>query len=199
MTWTVWKTDCDGKLGKVIQEGSTDDLMDHICSMIPKFMEHCFIKRKQAESYNRQRVAAGAEHSVTDNEALLQVDFSENYTCMFQDEVQSNHWQKAQVSIFTAALWYESTLHPIVLTSDNLTHSKDTVVAYIDRLLEEIPETVKKVLIWSDGPACQFKNRFIVAALKPLQEKHGIEITWNFFATSHGRGPVDGIGGAVRV
>ena len=44
-----------------------------------------------------------------------------------------------------------------------------TVVAYIDRLLEEIPETVKKVSIWTDGPASQFKNRFIVAALTPLQ------------------------------
>ena len=44
----------------------------------------------------------------------------------------------------------------------------------------------------------QFKNRFMVAALKPLQEKHSIEITWNFLATSPGKGPVDGISGAVK-
>ena len=31
-----------------------------------------------------------------------------------------------------------------------------------------------------------------------LQEKHHIHIHWNFFATSHGKGPVDGIGGAVK-
>ena len=43
--------------------------------------------------------------------------------------------------------------------------------------------------------ASQFKNRFMVAALKPLQEKHSIEITCNFFATSHGKGPVDGMFG----
>ena len=140
------------------------------------------------------RVAAGDVHSDTDNESLLQVDFSVNYTCVFQDEVQSAHWQHAQISLFTAALWYEGTLHPIVLTSDNLTHSKGAMVAYIDRLLEEIPETVKKVSIWSDCPA----SWFMVAALKPLQEKNSIEITWNFFATSHGKGPVDGIGGAVK-
>ena len=38
----------------------------------------------------------------------------------------------------------------------------------------------------------------MVAALKPLQEKHSTEITWNVFATSQGKGPVDGIGGAVK-
>ena len=44
----------------------------------------------------------------------------------------------------------------------------------------------------------QFTKRFIVAALKNLQDKHKIQITWIFFATSHGKGPVDGIGGAVK-
>ena len=46
--------------------------------------------------------------------------------------------------------------------------------------------------------ASQFKNWFMVAALKPLQEKHGIEIIWNVFATSQGKGAVDGVGGAVK-
>lgn len=31
-----------------------------------------------------------------------------------------------------------------------------------------------------------------------LTEKHNMKIHWNFFATSHGKGPVDGIGGAVK-
>ena len=113
-TWLVWKYDSDGKLSKVIEEGTTKDLMDHICSMTPKFLEHCFIKRKQADSYNKERDAAGTKHAEPHNDALLQVDFSENYTCLFQDEIQSAHWQQAQVSLFTAALWFDSTLHPIV-------------------------------------------------------------------------------------
>ena len=31
-----------------------------------------------------------------------------------------------------------------------------------------------------------------------MQGKHAIEITWNFFAGSHIKGPVYGIGGAVK-
>lgn len=69
-------------------------------------------------------------------------------------------------------------------------------MAYVSRLLDDIPATVKSVSIWSDGPSSQFKNRYI--ALHALEEKHGINIMWNFFATSHGKGPVDGIGGSVK-
>ena len=65
-------------------------------------------------------------------------------------------------------------------------------------ILETIPASVKSVSIWSDGPASQFKNCYIDAALHTLQAKYKLLIYWNFFVTSHGKGPVDGIGGAVK-
>ena len=70
-------------------------------------------------------------------------------------------------------------------------------MVYVSRLLDDIPATVKSVSIWSDGPSSQFKNHYIAASLHAL-EKQGIKILWNFFATSHGKGPVDGIGGSVK-
>lgn len=50
------------------------------------------------------------------------------------------------------------------------------------------------VSIWTDGPASQFKNRFIAAAIRKFELKQKITIHWNFFATSHG----NGIGGSVK-
>lgn len=82
--------------------------------------------------------------------------------------------------------------------SDNRNHSKDTVLAYIDRLLEELPSSSKIIQIWSDGPSSQFKNKYIAMALQVLERKHERKIMWNYFATSHGKGPVDGIGGSVK-
>ena len=82
-----------------------------------------------------------------------------------------------------------------IIASDDLNHGKETVVSYIDHLLNTLPAAVKSLSIWSDGPSSQFKNRFVVAAIASLQEKHDINITCNYFATSHGKGPVDGIGG----
>jgi hypothetical protein len=197
VTWNVWANDADGKICKMVKEGTSDDLFSHICAILPEFLQHSYIKRNQAESYQKEREAVGDE-DFDPSFAMLQVDFSENYTCMFQDEIQSAHWKQNQVSLFTAALWFDGELHPKVVASDNLDHGKDTVIAYIDHLLDALPDVVETISIWSDGPSSQFKNRFVVAAIAALQEKHNVKIRWNFFATSHGKGPVDGIGGSVK-
>ena len=187
----VWKNDANDTLCKMVEEGTTDDLRGHICIILPQFMEHCFVKRQQALAYKHEREAIDE----CADKALLQVYFSENYTCMYQDEIQSAHWQQHQVSMFTVAL---RMLHSKVIVSDNLNHSKETVVAYVDMILETIPASVKSVSIWSDGPASQFKNRYIAAALHPLQANYKLLIHWNVFATSHEKRPVGGIGGAVK-
>ena len=157
-------------------------------------MEHCFVKRQQALAYKHEREAINE----CADKAILQVDFSDNYTCMYQDEIQSAHWQQHQVSMLTVALWHSRTLHSRVIVSDNLNHSKETVVAYVDMILETIPASVKSLSIWSDGPASQFRNCYIAAALHTLRAKYKLLIYWNFFAIYHGKGPVDGIGGAVK-
>ena len=93
--------------------------------------------------------------------ALIQVDFSENYTCTYQDEIQSAHWQQKQVSLFTTAIWFEGKIHPTVLASDNRIHAKETIGPYIDYLLSTLPKSVKTVSLWSDGPSSQLKNKYI--------------------------------------
>ena len=59
-------------------------------------------------------------------------------------------------------------------------------------------ENITGLHIWSNGPSSQFKNQYIAATLSWLQNECSIEITWNFFASSHGKGPVDGTGRAIK-
>ena len=59
-------------------------------------------------------------------------------------------------------------------------------------------DSVKTVHIWLDGPSGQFKYWYIAAALPWLQAKIDIQIDWNFFAASHGKGTVDSIGGTIK-
>ena len=92
-------------------------------------------------------------------EVLIQVDFSENCTCMFQDEVQSVHWSKKDVSLPAAAIWFHAKLHLTVLVSENLDHSKETMIPYMDIIFEMLPDLIQTVTIWSDNPSSQFKNR----------------------------------------
>ena len=152
----------------------------------PFFLQHCFTKREQAASYQYQRETASL--------ILLRVD----YTCQAQDEIQSEHWKQSQVSLFTAAFWHSETLHSQVIASDNFAHYKETVIAYLDLILQSKPATLKALSIWSDRACSQFKTKYTLAAIAVLENKHDVKITWNFLATSHGKGPVDGIGAAIR-
>jgi hypothetical protein len=45
----------------MVKEGATDDLFNHLCSILPAFLQHCHVKRNQADSYNKEREAVGCE------------------------------------------------------------------------------------------------------------------------------------------
>ena len=76
---------------------------------------------------------------------------------------------------------------------------KDLVIILIDKLVSELVNSIDKVLqLWSDGPSSHFKNHFIAATIPWFEEKYGIKLSWNFFASSHGKWPVDGIGGTIK-
>lgn len=87
---------------------------------------------------------------------------------------------------------------PLVIASDNLKHTKNEIACYLFDIVSTIPSTVKVLKVWSDGPNNQFKNKFIAALLKLLEVHFAITIIWNFFATFHGKGCVDGIGAVVK-
>ena len=199
VTWCEWENNDQNRPVKVLMEGTTDDLRDHIITMYLSFIMHAYTKREQSASYNALR--EGVEKSSTKYDhtrALLQVDFSENYTCIEQNEIQSGHWTHPSVTLFTYSLWYLGQQHSGVIASDSNVHAKETIIPFMDYILETIPVEIQNVEIFSDGPSSQFKSRYIVAAVPALEERHSVTITWNYFATSHGKGPVDGIGGSTK-
>ncbi|KAG8170987.1 hypothetical protein JTE90_009311 [Oedothorax gibbosus] len=57
---------------------------------------------------------------------------------------------------------------------------------------------IEEVHIFSDGVSSQSKQRFLFSNLILFEKFNNIKLTWNYFATSHGKGTVDGIGGAVK-
>ena len=57
---------------------------------------------------------------------------------------------------------------------------------------------IEHVFYWTDGDGSQFKNKFNFANLWHHKADFGCTADWSFFATSHGKGPIDGIGGEVK-
>jgi hypothetical protein len=56
----------------------------------------------------------------------------------------------------------------------------------------------KKIIYFSDGCAGQYKNCKNFIILCHHKEDFGTKAEWNFFATSHGKGPCDGVGETVK-
>jgi hypothetical protein len=58
---------------------------------------------------------------------------------------------------------------------------------------------ISGVSLWSDGPASQWKNRYLYKFMNNLVSRYSLSILqWNFFAASHGKGPVDGVGAIAK-
>jgi hypothetical protein len=78
---------------------------------------------------------------------------------------------------------------------------KRSVVAYCTEVMEVIKTslpTVRTVNIWTDGPSSQYKNKFIFSFIPKLVDKYSLAVSWNYFATSHGKGPHVALGGNVK-
>ena len=57
---------------------------------------------------------------------------------------------------------------------------------------------ITKITYFSDGCAGQYKNCKNFINLCYHLEDFGVPAEWHFFATSHGKGPCDGVGGTVK-
>ena len=85
--------------------------------------------------------------------------------------------------------------------SDALTHTKENVWVFMSYLLKKLKEdnpSLKVLDIFSDGAGSQFKQKYLFSNLYAWEQDYSLSIKWNFFATSHGKGVVDGIGGTIK-
>ena len=190
------------KMKKVHAEGTVEDALFVLQNKIPEFLEHVFIKRQQSRFFENRL------SSLKPNEAVVQVDFAENYTCYHQDEVQSAHWNHQQVTVFPVVIWSkkansnETICESHAIVSDDRRHDKRSITVFMGRVLngiiKEANPAVARVDVFSDGPSSQFKNKFVASFLSGLKARTGLNVKWHYFATSHGKGAVDGIGGTVK-
>ena len=93
-------------------------------------------------------------------------------------------------------------LAEIAIISDKIDHSKVSVTCFFDKIMYEyVGQNYDgmNVFLWSDGPASQFKSRFMYQYISDLRVKYNLSsLSWNFFAASHGKSSVDGLGGTLK-
>ena len=65
-------------------------------------------------------------------------------------------------------------------------------------LKNKINFDIKKLIYFSNGVASNYKNYKNLVNLCNYKTDFGTDAGWQFFATSHGKGPCDGLGGTIK-
>ena len=145
VTYKVWKkvkinfekTTNDGKVSsfvkermKIIQETKTkENFIEDFLIEIKNLPDH--VKRIQTQC----RALKNLKENLTADEAIIQMDFAENYECQTQEEIQSAYWDKTAITLHPAIAFFKkngSLEHKsIVCISDDQRHNADAVFAFM--------------------------------------------------------------------
>lgn len=166
---------------------------------IPDVRKHDYIAKSQADFFKKTR------DGLKEGEVLVVADFSENYSFVYQNSVQAVHYNNTQATIhpFAAYVKRNGDIVPLncVVISDNLEHNTTTFHAFLRRFVKFVKSAVTtliKIIYFSDGAVAQYKNRFNIINLLYHEKEFGVPAEWHYFATAHGKGPSDGLGGTLK-
>jgi len=199
--WKKW-TDVEKRVEIQEKEGTLADAVKEMEDQLSYFKTHCYVKSIQEKYFDTQKQLVSEKRT-----AVIQIDFAENYSLTSQNEIQSAHWTHKQVTIFTCVMWIPEKIISLAIISDYLSHDKYAVYIFLKKIFQKLKEELlsysyyglQKILIFSDGCAAQFKNKFTLSNLCYMESDFDLPpVEWNFFATSHGKGAVDAIGGNVK-
>lgn len=179
---------------------TVEEFVDSFCEQLVGLKKHSFTSRQQSKYYK------DLKEQIQENEAVVSLDFSENYSFVVQDEAQSFHWNNDQATVHPFAVYYnekgEIKYTSFVIISECLIHDSVAVHLFQRKLISFLKSNVlpslKKIYYFSDGSAAQYKNRKNFINICNHEKDFGIETEWHFFATAHGKGTCDGLGGTVK-
>lgn len=202
VSYFQWVTGDGGVIEKQLIEESLADAQSELYSQLETFSRHMYDAKRQHVELRLLK------DTLKPGQIIIHEDFAENFQLKQQNEIMQAHWSSNSVTIFTAIVYYKLTMNgelqheSFTIISDELGHDKFSVYAFnkviLDKMKDVLPWDIEIAHYWSDGAASQFKNRYNFVNLLDHEADHGCSADWSFFATAHGKGPIDGLGGEVK-
>ena len=160
----------------------------------PKKVE-MYRKREQVASYNKQK------DDLKTREALIHVDYSENYNNTQQDEIQSVYFGQQNFSIFTCCSYYGKSEQgnlakiPIAVINESSDYSRRAAFtctnAIVNEFKKRMQDSLKKVILRSDGCSSQFRSKYVFGLMTRFDKSVQLELHYN--EVHHGKGPMDDV------
>ena len=207
ISWRQWeRCNMQGSLTKRMdirqKTGTVGELLEDLRKDLEPFARHLFTAKWQQDQLSK------LTRDPPQGTMITIMDFSENYTCVAQEEVQSARWFQPQVTLFPAVCMYKcpatgevirEAIHIISADKDHDNHA----VAHFSKIIHDHITVTRKIKIereiqFTDGCAAQFKSKNTLADISFSAQDFNFPVTRNFFESCHGKGPSDGEGGVVK-
>lgn len=136
-----------GELNEVFQKG-----LEEIAS-------HQFNWLHQVQQFRH------VKENLKNNEIVLHIDFSENYACKLNTEIQAFHFggNRQQATLHTGVAYSVNGSQCYATISKSLRHDERAVWAHIKPVIDDFQKindnAIDTLHFLSDGPATQYRNR----------------------------------------
>lgn len=182
------------------------DVTMRVTDFIPKFIAECKLFKEHCSRVRQQFAAMRfLKQILPEDHLVIQMDFSENYTCRSFEEVQSGYWGAEGVTLHPCVVYYtegkELRHKCYVIVSDELSHGAATIFAILKSLhsiLRTLVPTYNFVHYYTDSPTSQYRNKSIFQIVAKHSSLFASSAAWNYFEAGHGKGPCDGVGGTIK-
>lgn len=171
------------------------------CDGLPEFKKHVARVGAQYEAVQclKRKLRPECDCSV-------QIDFAENWATKYQDEPSSVFFDKTQTTIHPMVVHYvddggKLTSKSYAGVSEETSHAAPTIFAFISTLMVQLMVLLPKLKVVnfiSDSPSSQYRNRSSVSLIAKFLSLFKTSATWIWLEAGHGKGPCDGIGGALK-
>ena len=199
--------------------GTVKEYMEEMQKEAARHGRHWRVYRVQQGAYHRM----WEEETMVQGMLYSIMDFAMNYSHNHLTETQSESFAKNQTTLLPVVVWFlaptgrdgkmEVQQHSRVYLSEDRRHSNNFVQKVLDDLLTHFKGVMEKAAagveecamrrlsLWSDGCGGQFKNKWQMAKLVDLLGDTRFNLVGtehHFFASCHGKGPCDGLGGWTK-
>ena len=124
MQWLSTDQTTMNKLTSTIEE-----YINLLSEKVFELCEHCFISKAQSNFLKYKK------ETVSQNEAIILLDFAENYSFIIQDAVQGFHWENSQATLHPSVAYYRNTngnleSQSLCVVSDHQKHNQPAVHSF---------------------------------------------------------------------
>ena len=204
--WAKWEyvnVQKDGKVKRVVscvpKKTKFGVLLDDLELELDSYPAHIF--RAKWQQMQMQKCL----ESLSEVEAMMVMDFAENYSCRYKDEIATAFFDQVQITIHPMMLYYRRDgillKHALIGISDETRHDSFVVRMFenaaFEVLCKKVPN-IKRVHQWSDGCGVQYKAKTAFAIISQRATDGTIQVRRNYFETSHGKSVCDGLGAIVK-